>query len=190
MDALLGDLTSGDEPLAEAAMNALIAHGEKALPALEKLLNVPDADHRWWAISTVAQIENVDVDWLLAALDDESLEVRQSAALGLSIHPCSKAAPVLIGILRSPDSILVTLAVNALIAIGADAVPALINAFGQANTPLHGRIGLIKALSEIADTRAIPVLMAAIESDSALMQHWAENGLEKLGLDMIYLKPE
>jgi len=45
-------------------------------------------------------------------------------------------------------------------------------------------------LAEIADHSAIPALMSALEDDSVMVQHWAEEGLERLGLDMVYLKPE
>ena len=188
METLLADLISGDETLAETAMNKLIAQGEKSLPALANLLDSSNPDHRWWAISTAAQIDAVDVDWLLAALDDEALEVQQSAALGLAAHPCPKAVPALINSLCSPDAMLVTLATNALIAVGTDAVSALLNLFQDPKTRNTARLGAIRALAEIADTRAIPVFMTALEEDSALIHHWAETGLEKLGLDMVYMK--
>jgi len=32
--------------------------------------------------------------------------------------------------------------------------------------------------------------MAALEEDSISMQFWAEEGLERLGLGMVYLKPD
>jgi HEAT repeat protein len=47
-----------------------------------------------------------------------------------------------------------------------------------------------RALAEIKDPRAIPGLMKALETDSALLQYWVGNGLDKLGLGMVYLKPE
>ena len=188
MDTLLANLTSGDETLAQSAMDKLVALGEKALPELEKILGSPDADQRWWAISTAAQIDAVDVDWLIDALDDESLVVRQSAALGLTGHPCPKAVPALINSLCAPDSMLTTLAANALTAIGTDAVPALLEFNQDPEIKASARLGAIRALAEIADTRAIPALMAALEGDSALISYWAEIGLEKLGLDMVYMK--
>jgi len=48
----------------------------------------------------------------------------------------------------------------------------------------------MRALAEITDHRAIPALMAALDDESVMVQHWAEEGLERLGLDMVYLKPE
>lgn len=188
LDALITDLTSGDESLAEAAMMELVEKGEDALPVLKDLLDAPDPDHRWWALSAAAQIEAVDADWLIAALDDESVPVQQAAALGLAGRPCPEAAAALINALRSPDSMLVTLAANALTAIGADAVPELLAFWARPEQKNTARLGAIRALAEIADLRAIPVLMEASEDDSALIAHWAEKGLENLGLDMVYMK--
>jgi hypothetical protein len=45
------------------------------------------------------------------------------------------------------------------------------------------------ALAEIRDHRAIPVMMQVMQEDSALLQHWAQEGPERLGLDMVYIKP-
>lgn len=188
MDTLINDLISGDEELAEAAMKALVANGQASIHALEPLLNDPDSDHRWWAISTAAQIEEVDPAWLIAALKDDSIPVQQAAALGLTVRPCPEAATALSEILSSPDRLLVSLATKALTAIGKDAVPTLLAYLENPSLTNSARLGAIRALAEIADHRAIPVLMDAIEDDSALINHWAEIGLEKLGLDMVYMK--
>ena len=80
------------------------------------------------------------------------------------------------------------LAMHALIANGKTAVPALMEVLSDA--PQTVRINAIRALAEIQDQRAIPVLMSALEEESVLLQHWAEEGLERLGLNMIYMKPE
>jgi hypothetical protein len=32
--------------------------------------------------------------------------------------------------------------------------------------------------------------MNAIEEESAMLRYWAEEGLERLGLNMVYIKPE
>jgi HEAT repeat protein len=80
-----------------------------------------------------------------------------------------------------------SLAVNALVKIGKPAVPALIDV---AKAGLRSaRIHALRALAEIRDHRAIPVMMKVMEEDSALLQHWAKEGLDRLGLDMVYIKP-
>jgi len=77
---------------------------------------------------------------------------------------------------------------DALAVIGKPAVPFLIEISKDA--PQTARINAMRALAEIVDFNAIPALMAALDDDSVMMQHWAEEGLERLGLNMIYLKPE
>jgi len=195
LDDLLADLTSGDEDRAEAAVPKLVSLGEAAFPALRALLDSPDTDRRWWALSVLAQNEQVDVDWLLAALDDQAAEVRQCAALGLCAHPAPKSVPALIGALQDPDSMVSTLAANALAAIGEAAVPALLDLVEDASLAASksvaaqtARLNAMRALAAIADPRAIPAMMAALKEGSTVMQHWAETGLENLGLDMVYLK--
>ena len=194
MDTLISELTSGDDNLAESAMNKLVAEGEKSFPAMKNLLDSPDANHRWWALSVLAQIENADVNWMLAALDDESVEVRQCAALGLSVHPDDRSVSALVKALHDPDSMVSTLAANALSKVGIAAVDELLLVFEESETEENilqvkaARLGAIRALAIIADPRAIPAMMAALEEDSVFMKHWAETGLENLGQDMVYLK--
>ena len=80
------------------------------------------------------------------------------------------------------------LARNALVAIGKPAVPSLLEV--PKDAPQRARINALRALAEFADYGAIPALMAALEEDSVMLKHWAEEGLERLGLNMVYLKPE
>jgi HEAT repeat protein len=188
LDELLADLTSGDETRAENAVPALVGLGEGAFPALRGLLESADADQRWWALRTLAQSSQARAEWLLPLLDDPSAEVRQAAALGLYSHPAETAIQPLIRALSDADSMVSDLACNALVAIGKPAVPLLIDVPKEG--PHRMRINALRALAEIADYSAIPTLMAALEEDSAMLQHWAEEGLERLGLNMIYLKPE
>ncbi|MCF6278129.1 MAG: HEAT repeat domain-containing protein [Anaerolineales bacterium] len=196
LDVALADLISGDENLAEAAMYKLVTFGASALPVLKKLLSSTDADHRWWAVSTLAQIDSVDVDWLRDALEDPSVEVRQSAALGLALHPDERSVPALVAALHDPDTLLSTLAVNALIEIDEAAVPALLDVLAENESGPHtlqikaARLGAMRALATIADSRAIPTMMNALQEDSLFMRHWAETGLTNLGQDMVYLKLE
>jgi len=188
LDALLADLTSGDEARAEGAVPGLVELGEKAFPALRDLLDSADADQRWWAIRTLAQSPQALTEWLLPLLNDSAPEVRQAAALGLCSHPAETAIRSLIRALSDADSLVSSLACNALVEIGKPAVPSLLEISKDA--PQMARINAIRALAEIADHSAIPALMAALEDDSIMIQHWAEEGLERLGLNMVYLKPE
>jgi HEAT repeat protein len=184
---LIGDLTSGNEVRAENAVPALIELGEEALPALRELTLSSDADHRWWALRVLAQSPEAQSEWLVPFLGDPAREVRQCAALGLAIKPGESAVRPLVNALSDADSMVSSLAVNALVKIGSPAVPALIDIVKSA--PQSARIHALRALAEIRDHRAIPVMMKVMEEDSVLLQHWAKEGLDRLGLDMVYIKP-
>lgn len=188
LDDLLADLTSGDEVRAENAVPGLVALGEIAFPALHDLLNSRDVDQRWWALSTLAQAPRARTEWLLPFLNDPAPEIRQAAALGLVSHPNEAAIKPLVQALSDSDSLVSNLACSALVAIGKPAVPSVMEI--PQDAPYRARINAIRALAEIVDYDAIPALMAALEEDSVMMQHWAEEGLERLGLNMVYLKPE
>ncbi len=164
---LLSDLTSGNETRAEKDVPALIELGEEAIPALLDLTRSSEVDHRWWGLRVLAQSPSPSgtsrqAEWLVPFLNDPAREVRQCAALS-------------------------SLAVNALVKIGKSAVPALIEVVKNASQ--SARIHALRALAEIKDHRAIPVMMKVMEEDSALLQHWAKEGLDRLGLDMVYMKP-
>jgi HEAT repeat protein len=185
---LLADLTSGDEDRAEAAVAPLAELGPALLPTLEPLLASDVTDHRWWAVRVIGQMSDPPSERLIHALSDPSAEVRAAAALGLSTHPAEAAAPALAGLLKDEDSIVGILAVNALIAIGKPAVPVLLEAYPGLDQ--RGRIQCMRALADLRDHRAIRLMMTAIEEESAMLRFWAEQGLERLGLNMVYIKPE
>ena len=184
---LLNDLTGGDESRAEAAVSLLIALGEEAIPSLLDLTRSSDVDHRWWALRVLAQSPHSQAGWLVPFLNDPAREVRQCAALGLAIKPDESATQPLVQALSDEDSMVGSLAVNALVKIGSAAVPALIEVVKGASQ--SARIHALRALAEIRDHRAIPVMMKVLEEDSVLLQHWAKEGLDRLGLDMVYIKP-
>ena len=188
LSALLSELTCGDDARAEAAVSELAGRGTLILPALKALLNSAEVDARWWSIRTLAQMASPPSDWLIAALADSTGEVRQCALLALCLHPDANAIPALIRLLADPEPVSAELASSALTAIGSQAVPALIESLEEGAH--KARLEAVRALSGIRDPRAIPTLMAALEKDSLYMQFWAEAGLERLGLGMVYLKPE
>jgi HEAT repeat protein len=184
---LLQDLSSGDETQAENAVSALIEIGEEAIPSLQVLTNSTDADTRWWALRVLAQSPHRQTEWLVPFLNDPAPEVRQCAALGLCHKPDERAAQPLIRALSDEDALVGNLAVKALVRIGSAAVPSLIESVKSGSQST--RILALRALVEIRDHRAIPVMMQVMEEDSAFLQHWAKEGLERLGLDMVYIKP-
>jgi HEAT repeat protein len=184
---LLSDLTGGNETRAENAVPGLIEFGEEAIPALLELTRSLEVDHRWWGLRVLAQSPHSKAEWLVPFLNDPAREVRQCAVLGLALKPEERATQPLVQALSDEDSMVSSLAVNALVKIGKAAVPALIDVVQHA--PQSARIHALRALAEIKDHRAIPVMMKVMEEDSALLQHWAKEGLDRLGLDMVYMKP-
>jgi HEAT repeat protein len=192
LSQLLNELIGGDEARAEQAVSSLAALGEEAVPALLDLTRSSDADHRWWGLRVLAQLSSPSgtsrpAGWLIPFLNDPSPEVRQCAALGLAARPDENAIQPLIRALNDEDGMVRNLAANALARIGGAAVPSLIEVVKSA--PQTARIQALRALAEIRDHRAIPVMMQVMGEDSALLQHWAKEGLERLGLNMVYIKP-
>lgn len=184
---LLADLTGGDEERAEAAVPALLEMDVEAIPALLDLTHSTDADSRWWALRVLSSSPHSQTEWLVPFLADPAPEVRQCAALGLAIKADESAIQPLVHTLSDVNNMVASLAMRALIKIGSAAVPSLIELVKSASQ--SERIHALRALAEIKDHRAIPIMMNVMLEDSALLQHWAQEGLERLGLDMVYIKP-
>ena len=186
---LLNELTSGDEERAEKSVALLVELGEDVIPALMDLTGSSDVDTRWWALRTLAQSPHCRTEWLIPFLEsDPAPEVRQCAALGLAGKADESATQPLVHALNDADSMVGSLSATALVKIGGAAVPSLIETVKVGKQ--SARILALRALAEIKDHRAIPIMMDVMQEDSSLLQHWAQEGLERLGLDMIYIKPE
>ena len=185
---LLNQLTSGDDQRAEAAALALAELGPQVLPALQDLLHSPDPDARWWANRILAELDSPQAaSLLIESLQDTDIAVRQCAALALSYRPQEAAVAQLIVALDDPDHLLARLAADALVAAGAMAVPALLEVMQAGNQA--ARLEAVRALALIADTRAIPTLFTALDEDSALIEYWADEGLQRMGVGMTFFKP-
>lgn len=185
---LLNQLTSGDDQRAEAAALALADFGVKILPSLQGLLHSPDPEVRWWATRALAELNTPQVaPLLIKSLQDGDKTVRQCAALALSYRPHDTAITYLIAILNDPDRLLAHLAADALIASGAAAVPALLKVM-QSDLQA-ARLEAVRALALIGDTRAIPALFTALDEGSALIEYWADEGLQRIGVGMTFFKP-
>jgi HEAT repeat protein len=185
---LLGQL-SADDDAARLAAQQIAGYGAQALPVLQEHFRQPSADVRWWIVRSAAMMPaGADATpLLLLALEDEDSSVRQCAALALQRRPDERAVPALIQTLSDPDSLVVRLAANALVAADAAAVPALIEMVEGA--PSKARLEAIRALALIGDTRSIPALYNSLDGDSALMEYWANEGLERMGVGMTFFKP-
>ncbi|MDP1715554.1 MAG: HEAT repeat domain-containing protein [Anaerolineales bacterium] len=197
MQNLLAELTSGDDTRAENSIPALTELGMAALPALLDLTHAEEADTRWWAVRALAASPHARTVDLLPLLSDSAPEVRAATALALCTHPHEDAVEALIHALADEDSLTAGLAGNALVKIGSPSVPSLLQVMtarvepgrNKAPTAIRTRSVALRTLSEIRDHRAIPVMMNCLGEESAVLQYWAQVGLERLGLDMVYFKP-
>jgi HEAT repeat protein len=186
---LLAELTCGDDTRAENSIPALIQLGMAAIPALLDLTRAEEMDSRWWAVRALAASPHTRIDDLVPLLSDPAPEVRSAAALALCDHPHESAVEALIKTLADEDSLTAGLAGNALVKIGSPSVLSLIEVAKDASRGIRTRISALRALSQICDHRAIPVMMRTLSEESALLQYWAQEGLNRLGLNMVYVKP-
>lgn len=186
----LAELTGGEDARAEAAVAALRKVGVTAVEALVPLLSDPNPDTRWWALRAMAEIPDRRVpEWLAGCLEDEDLSVRQCAALGLRRQPSTQAIQALIAALYQGDKLLARLAGDALAALGPAAVEPLAKILNDQDQPQLARLEAARALALLGDTAVIPTLFSALDDDSIWIQHWANEGLERLGVGMTFFKP-
>jgi hypothetical protein len=189
----LAELFSGDDERAEAAVAKITALPEEpracARTHLVAALESPRADQRWWATRALAALPDAQVvELLLRSLRDDDASVRQCAALGLRLHPDDSTAHELVRLLNDEDHLSAELAADALVEIGGSAVTALIEVL--AGEEQDARIRAARALAQIGDTRAIPALFAVLDEDSAILEYWAEQGLERMGVGMAFFSPD
>jgi HEAT repeat protein len=197
LSSLLDKLSCGEDEQAEEALSHLVSWGAETVEPLQERLSNPESEVRWWAVRALAEIDDPRVPELLVkALADPDQGVRWCAGLALRAHPSPKATSALMSMLPDKDALTRRLAGDALVAIGAPAVPHLIEAMKKSEhllvqgSFLRARLEVVRALAKIGDERAIAVLFDALEDGSALIEYWASEGLEKMGVGMVFYKPE
>ena len=134
--------------------------------------------------TTLAQIPTPD---LIRALADSDPEVRAVAIYALGSRRDESAVTVLVNCLADPSSFLARTAADALIHIGSPALPALTDALKHQDAQARGLAA--RALAHIKDPASIPALFNALEDDSAFVQYWADEGLDRMGVGQIYFNP-
>jgi HEAT repeat protein len=189
LDQLLEDLSSEDEDRAQAAIPALSVHGSAAIEALAKLLDSPISDRRWWATYALSAFK-ADPEAqtaIIRMLHDSDNAVQQCAALALKHNPSQDGLPALVQALHSTDRLTARLAGDALAALGAPAVPQLAEASKDSSPSV--RIEAVRALAEMRHPDAIAPLFKCIDDPSSVVTHWAEEGLDRLGIGMMFFNP-
>lgn len=183
------ELTSGDDARAEAAALTLGSLGDAALSMLHPLLTHPDPDTRWWATRTLgATTSDAAIALLIERCADAEVDVRICAivALGQLGERAASAVATLIARMIHAGLFEATLAADALAQIGKAATLELVQALQEGKAPVRGRAA--RALARIADPRSIPALIAALDDESAIVEHYANEVLPKLGVGSILLK--
>ena len=191
LDDLLADLIGGDEQRAEAAAVQFHQHGKKAFYMLAAAFASQNPDHRWWALRALNEFDDKKVAGLMIlGLDDPEAEVRAAAALGLRTHPHKRAIPKLLTKLGDEDQLFSRLCRDALAAIGKDATPRLIALLEDPQSSHIAKLEAVRALADIQDPDSISALFKVYQEGSSLMQHWAEEGLNRLGVGMVFFDPK
>lgn len=178
-------LRAGDDALAEALIERL----ESApLDALRPWLEADNPDQRWWGVRLLAKCAAPEATALLSqALSDPDPSVGQCAALVFRQRPNPTAIPSLIKVLSVKNPLLRRMAGDALVALGQPAVPALLAVLDEGSP--NARLEATRALALIADPQAIPALYRVLGEESQLMDYWANEGLERMGVGMVYFLP-
>jgi len=188
----LAALTSADDSQAERAVAGLAELAAESLPeaiaSLKLLLADPDPDRRWWAVRAWSALPGgAHLSYLIPALQDAQAEVRQCAAIAFRLHPDPVAMTALLNILLDSDPLSQRLAADALAALGEEAVQPLIQILQSG--PQTSRLHAIRALAQIGDQRSIPALFEALDDESMIIEYWADQGLERMGIGMTFFQP-
>lgn len=185
---LLRELDVQDDEQVEQVHALLINYGEAALPDLNELINSNNSEKRALAISALSHLHHpTSQSAIFHGLSDPDPIVRYSALLGLRRQPNPTALPTLVQFLCEEDPLLARLATDALIAIGEDSIPVLVDILERQRP--HGRIEAARALASIDHNDVIQPLLKALGDRSTLVDYWAREGLNRRGLGLVFFSP-
>jgi HEAT repeat protein len=177
-----------DEASCEAEAVALGQNEESGLPILAALLAADDLDVRFWAVRGLWANGSAEaVKLLIETLDDESEMVRSATAYALGELKAAAAVEALTRRLSDDPSDSGAHAADALAKIGQPAAPALIGALRHEQS--WARVRAAKALVPVESRPAITALFYALEDESYLVRHYAEEALARMGVgQMVYFR--
>jgi len=177
-----------DDVQAEEAATGLADVGDRALPALQDILREPDPHKRWWGPRALAAVgTDAAIKLLIETLDDPDPDVRACGVVALSqLRPQEAIAP-LVARLSDPSAYVGRLAADALPQFGQVAVEPLVDALEEGDTA--ARAGAARALCAIEPQEAIPALYRALDDPSAIVSHYAEEALERMGVGILVFRP-
>lgn len=180
--------TSADDAACEAAAITLGQQGPTGLSTLTEMLGADEADLRFWAVRGLwANGSPEAVALLIQTLPDKEAMVCSGAALALGELKAEVAVEALAQLLASDATESGNHAADALAKIGQPAAQVLIAAL-QDERPWV-RVRAAKALIPVESKEAIPALFQALEDESYMVRHQAEEALARMGVgQMVYFR--
>jgi HEAT repeat protein len=189
IEQLLEQLNGSDDGDCEASAVALGKMGDAALPHLKALLVDGKADARFWAVRALWVMNTpAATQTLVGVLDDPDEMVRSGAALALGELKAEVAIERLAGLMREEQGGAGDHAADALSKIGRSAAHVLFETLDD--TRAWVRIRAARALVPVESHDAIPALFQALDDDSYLVRHYAQEALSRMGIgQMVYFRP-
>ncbi|MBI1879744.1 MAG: HEAT repeat domain-containing protein [Chloroflexi bacterium] len=183
---LIAYFTTADDAACEAAAIALGQQAVEGLATLAELLAAVEADARFWAVRGLwANGTSEAVVLLIKTLSDQEEMVRCGAALALGELKAEAAVKALARLCTTNPAESGNHAADALAKIGQAAAPALIEA--MQNEHPWVRVRAARALISVKSKQAIPALFQALDDDSYIVRHHAEEALARMGVgQMVY----
>lgn len=185
-DAFLSAVKSGDDELAESAVQELYLNGNGSLDRLLDLAAADDDDLRWWAVRalSIAAEENQQraavMPVLTQALSDDDDSVRCLAALSLGQLHAASAIPALMVLLADPSGWVRGAAADGLAMMGEAAVPILGSALHDDREGV--RVRAAYALHKIRSMASARWLFPALNDPNPLVHTYVYETLDDLGL--------
>lgn len=157
------------------------------MPLLEKHYCTGDHDAQWWVIRTLAAVKAAGRNALLEkALKHPDQSIVQCALLACRYHISPHMVSIVIPYLSAREHLTARLAGDVLVNLGSEAVSPLLEWIEERGSP--PAVEEIRVLAKIAHPRAVPLLFQLLDSESVFIRHWAEIGLENMGIGMVFFE--
>ena len=161
---MVGLLASQEPGLSDRVYSLVVEIGQRAVPALMQRVKDPDKQLREYVIAALGTLKvKQAVPVLGDVLKDKSLKRRYVAAWSLGEIGGSESIPALIGALNDDNNEVRRYATRALIKLNKIAVLPLMEYLSGADG--EGAAGAIRALGDIADKRALEVLLDSAKGE-------------------------
>lgn len=156
---LVGLLSAGEAGVSERVYSIIIDLGPRAVPSLLDQVNTENKQQREYVIAALGTLKVVEaITPISGVLAAKNLQRRYVAAWALGEIGASDTVPALISALSDENSEVRRYATRALIKLNKVAVLPLLEYLGQAKG--EGAAAALRALGDIADVRALDVLLA------------------------------